>query len=96
MKQLLRALAAIAVLPALILGLRYWRSRSRHRLEAREAARPLEPNAVALPDDPDDTEARRGHRSGERQELRRRIAHGPFRPIDDRGAPTSVRTERPS
>jgi hypothetical protein len=96
MGHLVRLVAALALLPAVLLGLRYWRARSRSRLAARDAAEPLAARAVMLPEDRDDTEARQGHRSGEAQELRRRIVHGPYRPIADRGAPSQVRTEESS
>ena len=57
-------------------------------------AKALEPEArVVLPDEePEDRHE--GGRTGENQELRRKIVHGPYRPIDDRGAPSDVRLPR--
>jgi hypothetical protein len=52
---------------------------------------------VMLPDEdgePEEQPARR--RTGETQELRREVVHGPYRAIDDRGAPSEVQMPRQS
>ena len=49
--------------------------------------------AVMLPDDEDETQDRQAvSRTGETQELKRKVVHGPYRAIDDRGAPSQVKT----
>jgi len=50
------------------------------------------PNNVTLPEEDDSADRRERKRTGETQELRHKIVHGEYRPIEDRGAPSEVRT----
>lgn len=86
MNALLRLL--VIVIPPLWLW-SWWRKRP-GRIEATDAAIGVRPTRVMLPDEgsrPEERPARR--RTGETQELRRRVVHGPYRAID-RGAPSGV------
>jgi hypothetical protein len=82
------------VLLVLILALLVWwwlrRSRA-NTIEASDGVADLKPTAVSLPEESGPQE--RGRRTGETQELRRNLAHGPFRPIDERGAASGVQSD---
>lgn len=60
------------------------------RIDALDAAAGVTPTTVALPDASESEERPRRRRTGETQELRRKVLHGPYRAIDDRGDPSSV------
>lgn len=93
MNSLLLLLIVLAV--ALLLAF-WWRRRERPgRIEAADAAIEVKPSKVLLPEDDGDLEQRPARRrSGETQELRRKVEHGPYRAIDDRGAPSEVQSPR--
>lgn len=64
-------------------------------IEARDSAIQVKPVNVILPDeDPDAEERPSRRRTGETQKLERKVVHGPFRPIDGRGAPSDVEMPR--
>ncbi len=48
------------------------------------------PTQVMLPDEDDEADWQNRRRTGDNQELRRAVVHGPYRPIDDPGEPSSV------
>ncbi len=64
-------------------------------ITAREVATGVKPNKVMLPEEEGEPEQRQ-RRPPETQELRRRVVHGEYRAIEDRGAPTEVEMLRPS
>ena len=69
-----------------------WKGGRRGETIRSTEAAAVTPSTVTISDE-DDTELRRRRkRTGENQELRRRTVHGPYQPIGDRGAPTTVRT----
>jgi hypothetical protein len=77
----------------------FWWQRREHpgEIEAADVAIEVRPTKVMLPDEdgePEEQPARR--RTGETQELRREVVHGPYRAIDDRGAPSEVQMPRQS
>lgn len=94
--NVLLLLLAILIPPFLLRF--WWRRRGQPgRVEASEGAAGVRPTQVMLPDEEGQEEDRPArHRSGEEQELRRRVVHGPYRPIGDRGAPTDVEKGRQS
>jgi hypothetical protein len=76
-----------------VAGLLAWLGRKRHEVPADRAE--LRPQLVNLTEEFDEREMReRRGRTGERQELRRRVVHGAYRPIDSLGPPTNVSTYR--
>ena len=48
------------------------------------------PTRVVLSDEDDEADWHDRRRTGDTQELRRTVVHGPYRPIDDPGEPSSV------
>jgi len=98
MNRIIALLLAVAVLAVLLLALWFWRRPGvKPGIDARDAASPVTGRSVLLPEDQDDSEERlHRRRSGERQELKRKIVHGPYRPIEDRGARSTVAREPPT
>ena len=91
---LLLPVAAVILLVA-VLGIRGWvRGRPSGGVLASRTAAPAPPVTVVLPEESSREEQRKGRRTGETQELPRRIVHGPYRPIGDRGAASDVRIEK--
>jgi hypothetical protein len=87
---LLLALLAALVIP---IALRLSRPARAHEfIEAQDAAMGIPSQAVHLPE-ADDERPERPRRTGETQELKRKVVHGPYRPIKDRGVQSGVRTE---
>jgi hypothetical protein len=88
--QILLLVLAVLLLAVLLI---WWRKRrpTVETIDATSAAVDVKPNAITLPEPPGPEQRDRRRRTGETQELRRKIEHGPFRPIDDRGEPTDVR-----
>jgi hypothetical protein len=83
-------LIALLILLLLLLALlARRRPRPSGRLSASRAA-PTPPAAVLLPEASGPEERGMRQRTGETQELRRRTVHGPYRPIEDRGAASEV------
>ena len=88
---LLLALLAAVVVP---IALRLSRpAQARESIEAQDAATGIPPQTVHLPEAADERPDGR-RRTGETQELKRRVVHGPYRPIKDRGMQSGVRTDR--
>ena len=88
--QILALVLAVLLLAVLLI---WWRKRRSpvETFDATSAAVDVKPNAITLPEPPGPEQRERRRRTGETQQLRRRIEHGPFRPMDDRGEPTDVR-----
>lgn len=90
----------LLVLSILIVAVLLWfwsqRRKQPGEIEASDAAIEVRPTKVMLPDEiePEDRSGRR--RTGETQELRRKVVHGPYRAIDDRGEPSDVQMGRKS
>jgi hypothetical protein len=86
-------LLGMVLLVCLAAGLLFWiwwsRPRSR-KIEAIQAATPLKPTNVTLPEEDEATGRTARKRTGETQELRHKTVHGVYRPIKDRGAPSEV------
>ena len=70
-----------------------WSRRARSgEIKAADSASGLSPTAVTLPDEDEETGERpERRRTGETQKLERKVVHGPYRPVGDRGAPSEVR-----
>jgi hypothetical protein len=92
-------LLLLALLIPPLLLIRFWCQRRKHpdKIEASNVAIEVRPTKVILPDEDSDSEERtKRRRTGETQELRRKVVHGPYRAIDDRGAPSKVEIRRQS
>jgi hypothetical protein len=89
MSPLLLLLFAVVILLAAI-GWWYWRhQRPSSDVIVAEKASAVEPNTVSIPDG-EDEDRQRIRRTGQTQKLDRKIEHGPYRPIEDRGEPSRV------
>lgn len=58
--------------------------------QASDAALGITPTKVILPDESEPEERSARQRTGETQELRRKVVHGPYRAVGDRGEPSDV------
>ncbi len=58
--------------------------------ESDVATSELTPTQVLVSDEDDEEDWRARQRTGETQELRRTVVHGTYRPIEDRGGPSTV------
>ena len=74
-----------------LLGLLFWRRRSGTTITASEAATDLSPTRVTLAEGDKGEGHQPGDRCGTTQELARKVRHGRFTAIADRGTPTSVK-----
>jgi hypothetical protein len=77
-------------------GLIAWRIARRpsapHEINAQDSNAAVEPVQVALPDVLEtEADRRNRRRSGETQKLERKLVHGPYRAIDDRGSQSDVK-----
>jgi len=78
-----------------LVGVLYWHRRRGRTTTAIDGALGIKPAKVMLPDDAGEPEkAPPRRRCGESQELRRKLVHGPYRPMDDRGEPSPVQPRR--
>lgn len=87
---------ALVLLAVGIAALWWWTRRRRPpQDDVRSADTQAVPHKVVLMEPAEDPEPRpRPKRTGETQELERRVVHGPFRPIEDRGSPAAVHAEK--
>lgn len=76
----------------------FWSQRLKRpgKIEASNVAIEVRPIKVTLPDESEPEERQTRRRTGETQELRRRVVHGPYRAIDDRGESSDVQVGRES
>ena len=68
----------------------WWQRRARQgKLQAFDASE-VRPTKVMLADEDPSEERPAPRRTGDTQELRRKVVHGPYRAIDEPGAPSEV------
>lgn len=94
MNRLLRLLVLLFV--AILLWLWMQRRKSPRKIEASNAAIEVGPTNVILPEESEPEDRAGRQRTGETQELSRKVIHGPYHPIDDRGEPSAVGIGRES
>jgi len=86
----------VLLILVVLAGLLWWWRRRRPKapgeIRASESTGELMPTVVSLPEESGSEERGKRRRTGETQALRRQVTHGPYRPIDDRGEPSDVRT----
>ncbi len=83
----------------IVAGLLWFRSQRRKhqgKIEASMVAIEVKPTKVILSDESEPEERPARRRTGETQELRRKVVHGPYRAIDNRGEPSDVQKEKES
>jgi hypothetical protein len=84
---------------AIVAALLWWWLRRRKRpgasgeIDASASTVELAPTAVTLPEESGLEERGKRRRTGETQALHRKVTHGQYRPVDDRGEPSGVRTQ---
>lgn len=90
-------LLLLLIILIMVVLLWFWSQRRKHfgKIEASNVTMEVRPAKVILSEsEPEERPARR--RTGETQELRRKVVHGPFRAIDDRGESSDVQMGRES
>lgn len=82
-------LFALVIIAAIIVVWWFVRRRKTSVIQAQDASVPPGTSVTIEEEAPGEPRIR-GSRTGETQELKRRLVHGEFRPIEDRGEATSV------
>ena len=84
---------------AIVAALLWWWLGRRRRpgasgeIDAVASSVELTPTTVTLPEESGPEERGKRRRTGESQALHRKLTHGPYRPVDDLGEPSRVRTQ---